>query len=140
MKTENTKTVATINYEAVKKALALTNDFALVNDIEEQANKEKDAKYVNYVSIHCIVNNKIDNRKVFCIYLNKNSVTIHCAKRFEKHCNKEYKLNSKKTEYTKQVALTDLKKEVDALLKLEIASMKKTTTVTEKKATEKKAN
>lgn len=137
MKTENTKTVATIDYSAIKKALALTSDFALVNDIDEQA---KNDKYVNYVSIHCIVNNKIDNRKVFCIYLNKSTVTIHCAKRFEKHCSKDYKLNSKKTEYTKQVVLIDLKKEVDALLKIEVANMKKTTTVTEKKATEKKAN
>ena len=114
MKKENT-----INYEAVKKALAtIDSRFTVYDDMKDKDN-------VNYCSIRLILKDKtIDSRKVFCIYYNAQSVTIHCAKRFESVCDTMYTLNKKKTEYTLTCKLDMLAIYVHALLSYECERLK----------------
>lgn len=110
-------TQTTINYEAVKEALAsIDARFVVFDDftVNDRA---------NYCSIRLVLSDKtIDTRKVFCIYYNAKSVTLHCAKRFA--CDESFRLNKKQTEYTKSVALDALKSEVDALLTKECERLK----------------
>ena len=112
-------TKQTINYETVKKALAtIDSRFTVYDDMKDRDN-------VNYCSIRLILKDKtIDSRKVFCIYYNAQSVTIHCAKRFESVCDTMYTLNKKRTEYTLTCKLDMLSVNVHALLSHECERLK----------------
>ena len=135
-KTENTERVV-IDFNAVKTALAtLDSRFTVYDDM--QSNDR-----ANYCSIRLILkDSSIDSRKVFCIYYNVKSVTIHCAVRFQSVCdNAEYRINKKRTEYTKSVSLDALAEHVNALIQHEIErlQMNKTATATEQQKATKKA-
>ena len=129
---ESTK-VATINYESVKDALhTIDSRFVVYDDFI-------DNDKANYCSIRLVLADKsIDTRRVFCIYYNAKSVTIHCAYRFKDVCSacESYHLNKKQTEYTRSVKLEELAECVHALLIAECDRLKMskyTQSVTEKK-------
>lgn len=117
MTTTNNNVV--INYDSVKKALAtIDKRFTVYDDMIDKDN-------VNYCSIRLVLKDKsIDTRKVFCIYYNAKSVTIHCAKRFESVCDTMYTLNKKKTEYTLTCKIDSLATNVHALLAHECDRLK----------------
>ena len=137
----------TITFEEIQQSLTIDKRFVLVNDVVESD------KGVVYCSIRLNTESGgVGSRKIFCLYyLNRNSVQIHCAKRFESVCDSMFKLNSKKTEYTLTVkTLDELAVYVHALLAYECSLLKWTpytrneivkreSTVTEKKKKEKKA-
>lgn len=143
--TNKTNTNA-IEFSTVKKALeTIDSRFVVFDDITVNENADR---VINYCSLRLVLKDKsIDTRKIFCIYYNKNSVTIHCAKRFESVCDTMYKINSKKTEYTLTCKLEDLQTNVHALLAYECSRLKMSTYVRNEKTTvnkrsksEKKAN
>lgn len=133
----------TITFEAINSALAsMDSRFALVNDAMESD------KGVIYCSIRLRNDNgEVGTRKLFCLYyVNRSTVCIHCAKRFESVCDSVYKLNSKKTEYTLSCSLSDLYIYVKSLLAYECSLLKWTpytesvkTTATRKSRNSKKS-
>ena len=131
----------TINYESVKNALAtIDKRFVVADDIAENTDADK---VVNYCSIRKVLaDNSIDTKRVFSIYYNANSVTIHCAKRFSNVCSESYHLNKKQTEYTHNVKLEELAECVHALLtdECERLKMSKYTQNVQKKTTVRKAS
>ena len=117
---ENNKTV-TIDYTTVKNALrTIDSRFVVYDDFI-------DNDKANYCSIRTLrVDNTVDTRRVFCIYYNAKSVTIHCAYRFKDVCSacESYHLNKKQTEYTRSVKLEELAECVHALLTAECERLK----------------
>ena len=132
---------ATIDYSAVKKALASIDSRFTVFEEKDDANTIR-----NYCSIRLILADKtVDNKRLFCIYYSQKKVVIHCARRFETVCDSVYKLNAKKTEYTLSCDLSNLATYVHSLLAYECSQRKmstytkQTVTATEKKQQQKKA-
>ena len=123
--------------EAIKEAITFGTVKKALNNVDKRFTVYDDMQVndrANYCSLRLILKDKsIDTRKVFCIYYNAASVTIHCAARFESVCA-DYRLNKKRTEYTKTVSLDELAEAVNTLLADEIARLQMKETTASKKA------
>lgn len=107
-----------VTFEDVQKALASLDERFVVFRESDSANVVR-----NYCSIRLLLSDKtVDKTRIFCLYYNASSVTIHCAKRFE--CDDTYHLSKDEHEYTKSVKLDALQNDVDALLTKECIARK----------------
>lgn len=137
-KTMSKKTIVTL--DTIKKALAtIDTRYAVYDDILDSNKFHKnDTSALEYCSIHAVQLDKSLNKNiVFSLYyVNRTTICIHCARRFENVCSESYKLNKKQTEYTRTVSIEELAECVHALLTDECARLKMskyTQSVTEKK-------